>query len=244
MKKQTVFFYALLYMLAPTVFAQQTISGKIEDFPPKTPPMTIILFMFGVDYPVKIGESDNMGNISISFPTELPDSISAETRSMFAAQFQDAFFLPCYDMKNLSDTIKNAVVFKGGYVCLSHKTNPWVGTLFPVSDSRLIPWIEDRYQQNAAIASFFEIIYCTSNITLNTTCKDSILYAEGNMIDVEYRYALQLKKGFNLIEYKIEALKHIGLPEATTIPSLITIENANGSSVIKWYAKYFYSQFK
>ena len=92
------------------------------------------------------------------------------------------------------------------------------------------------------MASFYEVIYCEQNIALTTLCKESISYTE-NTIDMEYQYTLRLKKGFNLIEYKIEAIQETGIPDTSPIPSVVTITNADDMDATLWHAKYYYSQF-
>lgn len=243
MKTFLISVHLILLFPAFTVIGQQRISGKIENAGLDKPAMDIVLFMFGMDHPVKVGEADSLGNISVSFPDELPVSIPSDTKSMFGTQLRDALYFSCFDIANVPDTIKNITMYKGGYFALAHKNRPWAGTLFSVSDKELIPWLEDRYYKNPVTSSFFEVIYSEQAINLTTTCKDNVLYAEGNEIMVEYRYALQLKKGFNLVEYKIEALKQSGSPDIPSIPEIVTITTAKNTDTIQWYAKYFYSQF-
>lgn len=231
----------LVFVTAPfTVYGQQKFDGKIANHSGDKPPMDIVLFMFGMDDPVKVGEADESGNISILFPDKLPDSIPTETKNMFATELRHAFFFSCFDLTDISEEIKDVTVYKGGYFALAHKKQPWAGTLFTVSNTNLIPWLEDRYYKEPVTASFFEVIYSEQAFDLMTTCKDNVLYAEGNEIEVEYRFALQMKKGFNFVEYKIEALKQSSLADIPSIPAMVTITTAKNTDTIQWYAKYFY----
>ncbi len=204
--------------------------------------MEIMLFMFGMDIPIKVGEVNEKGKIAINFPNKLPDSLAQENMKMFATELPYALFFSCFDLNKKNDTANNIVVYKGGHFSLAHKTHPYAGTLFAVSDSSLIPWLEDRYYQNPVIASFYEVIYCEGEIDLKTSCRETIQYEQTD-ITVDYNYSLRLKKGFNLIEYKIETIKETGIKDLPPIPSLVTIKNTTDIFAVKWYAKYFYSQF-
>lgn len=231
----------VLVFCVSTVFAQQAFIGKIENPIPEKPNMDIVLFMFGMDNPVKVGEVDEKGNLLIRFPDELPNSLSADTKEMFASSIPNAFYFSCGNPIDYPEKVREATVYKGGFFSLSHKDQPWEGTLFPVTDKELISWWEDRYYKNPVISSFFEVLYSEQEIDLNMMCKDKVLiHAEGNEIDVEYHYALQLRRGFNIIEYKIEAIQESGLPDIPSIPVIVAITNTKDTDVIQWYAKYYY----
>ena len=240
-KMKTLFLFLQLFFFISsfTASGQQSFTGKIENATPDKPAMDIVLFMFGLDNPVKVGTVDEKGNISIDFPEVLPDTIAPETKEIFATQLPYALFFSCPDITGVAE---GTVVYKGGYFSLSHQNRPWAATLFPVSDIGIIPWLEDRYYQSPIMASFYEVIYCEQNIDLTTLCKESISYTE-NTIDMEYQYTLRLKKGFNLIEYKIEAIQETGIPDTSPIPSVVTITNADDMDATLWHAKYYYSQF-
>ena len=240
-KMKTLFLFLQLFFFISsfTASGQQSFTGKIENATPDKPAMDIVLFMFGLDNPVKVGTVDEKGNISIDFPEVLPDTIAPETKEIFSTQLPYALFFSCPDITSVAE---GTVVYKGGYFSLSHQNRPWAATLFPVSDIGIIPWLEDRYYQSPIMASFYEVIYCEQNIDLTTLCKESISYTE-NTIDMEYQYTLRLKKGFNLIEYKIEAIQETGIPDTSPIPSVVTITNADDMDATLWHAKYYYSQF-
>ncbi len=233
----------LVFVTAPfTVYGQQKFDGKIANHSGDKPPMDIVLFMFGMDHTLKVGHVDKAGNISIEFPDQLPNTIKQETKNMFSTQLPHALFFSCYELNSIADSIANTTVYKGGYFSLAHENQPWAGTLFTVADSGLIPWLEDRYYKTPTITSFYEIIYCDKAINLKTSCKETIQY-EANEITAHYNYDLELTKGFNIIEYKIEALKESGIEDIPPIPSLVNIKNTKDTTAIQWHAKYYYSDY-
>lgn len=222
-----------------TLIGQQSITGKIENPASDKPSMDIVLFMFGMEHPVKVGETDNDGNLSISFPRELPASITSETKELFATQLPYALHFPCGNRSDFPESINNIIVYKGGYFSLSHSEQLWEGTLFPALNEELISWWQDPHYVNPVTSSFFEVIYCEQDVGLSTTCNNNLLYEEKEVV-AEYKYDLKLKKGFNLIEYKIEATQDSGSSDIPAIPSIVTIVNAGDTNSIQWYAKYYY----
>lgn len=126
----------LLQLIIPfctiTCFGQSSFAGKIKNAASGKPSMDIVLFMFGMENPVKVGETDKAGNITISFPKELPASISAKTRESFAMGLPEAFYFSCDGSNDFSKEIRNITAYKGGFFSLSHTGQLWEGTIFPV----------------------------------------------------------------------------------------------------------------
>lgn len=242
--KKTIFTLQLALLSSVfTVFGQLRMEGKIGNLFDNIPPMDIVLFLFGMENPVKVGKVDKQGIVTVEFPDSLPASISTNDKMMFAYSLPQALFFTCFELEHFSDSISDVRVYKGGYFSLAHKNKSWAGTIFPVSNLSLIPWLEDRYYQNPVIASFYEAVFCERAINLITSCRETIQY-DKTELTVDYNYSLQLKRGFNLIEYKIETLKEVGVSGLPSIPSLVTIKNAGNLSALKWHVKYYYSNFK
>lgn len=232
----------LLFASVPQfmVFGQQQISGKIENMPAGKPSMDIILFMFGIDHPVKVGEVDGSGNISIAFPAELPDEIPTETIEMFEKRLVDVFSLTCLDRNSYGEDATEVAAYSGGNFGLASEEEPWAGVLFPVTDQELLKWIEDPYYHDPVIASFINVFYSTQDFDLQTICNNNLQHGE-NKVDVEYHYDLQLKKGFNVIEYSIEAIHKSESPDQYSgIPAIVKVTNLKNMDNIQWFAKYFY----
>lgn len=230
-----------LFATAPIfiAFGQQQITGKVESTSYNKAPMDIVLFMFGMDDPVKVGNVDNNGNISLSFPSELPGNIPSDIKEMFLVSLTDAFHFSCLDRSIFSDDVLQATAYRGGYLSLSTVDEPWVGGLLPVSDTLLTEWLEDPHYNSPIISSFYEVVYSNQDINFTTICKADISHAE-KQVPVEYHYSLQLKQGFNVIEYKIESIFSNVSEEYPSVPSVVTITNLGDSGEIKWVGKYFY----
>lgn len=140
---------------------------------------------------------------------------------------------------DFSKEIRNITAYKGGFFSLSHTGQLWEGTIFPVLKEEMVAWWQDPLNVNPVASSFFEVIYIGQDADLTTTCSNNLIYAEKE-ITVTYKYELKLKKGFNLIGYKIDSVQKSGLPDFPAIPSHVTITNAGDTSAILWHAKYYY----
>jgi hypothetical protein len=222
-----------------SVYSQQPITGIIENMPSDKPPMNIVLFMFGMDDPVKVGEVDQFGNIKIDFPEQLPNDISTEIKDQFTSELIHTFHFSCMDRDIFNPDTKAITAFKGGYFSLSHSEELWEGTLFPVSDTALVEWLEDPHYQNPVISSFWEVIYSTQEINLDVTCLENVWLGEKE-VAVQYHYDMQLKEGFNMIEYHIEAIMVSDISDVPSVPSVVKVTNNTDFESIKWVSKYYY----
>ena len=143
---------------------------------------------------------------------------------------------------------ENSKAVNAGYISLSTKENPYSGLLFMVTDEMLVPYLEDTYSNNAIIGSYFELIYIESDFKYQGECISTVTNTETDTIETQYSYDLELKAGFNFIEYKIENVKEHKVPsmyEEGVFDNIIkpsTIKVSSTQSVpqnTKWIGKYF-----
>jgi len=223
----------LLAFVAVWAQAQQ-FSGKISDFVLET--ADVVIFPFGMDFPVKIGTVEKQGKVNISMDAVDLSQIPADTKDLFLGRVADNFFANCDnpDGLQISDKIK---ALKCGMPALWYN-NQWAGTFCLVSDEKLQPWIEDRYYMEPVKASFFEILYVDHDLSLVTSCTTTLNLTTGN-VESANNFNLKLKKGFNLIQYKIDEIHKTDLNETSSLPSKIQITNPQDDKEIKWMVKYF-----
>lgn len=224
----------LLFMFVAIWAQAQQFSGKINDFVLES--ADVVIFPFGMDYPVKLGTVDKQGNVTINMDAVDISQIPADTKDLFLGRVASNFFANCDnpDGLQISDEIK---ALKCGMPALWYN-NQWAGTFYLVSDEKLQPWIEDRYYMEPVKASFFEILYVDKDLSLTTSCTTTYNLSKGN-VELANNFNLKLKKGFNLIQYKIDEIYKTDPDETSSIPSKIQIINPLDDKEIKWMVKYF-----
>jgi len=224
-----------LSLLLLAIWAQsQQFSGKIADYVLET--ADVVIFPFGMDFPVKIGTVDKQGNVEIKIDAVDLSQIPADTKDLFLGRVAENFFANCDNPDDLqvSDEIK---ALKCGMPALWYN-NQWAGSFFLVSDEKLQPWIEDRYYMEPVKASFFEILYVDHDLSLTTSCNTTYNLSKEN-VELVNNFNLKLKKGFNLIQYKIDEIHKTDPNETSSIPVKIEIVNPLDDNGIKWMVKYF-----
>jgi hypothetical protein len=87
-------------------------------------------------------------------------------------------------------------------------------------------------------ASFFEILYIDHDLSLTTSCTTTLNLSKENVESLNV-FNLKLKKGFNLIQYKIDEIHKTDPNETSSIPVKIQITNPLDDKEIKWMVKYF-----
>lgn len=218
---------------------------KVENYPLKA--MDLVLYCFGMENPVHIGTIAASGELDFKFPKDL-NFITDEEKANFMSDAAFTFFPKCsnsYDILTESDNIK---AINAGYISLSTKDNPYSGLLFMATDENIVPWLEDTYSNNAVIGSYFELIYVESDFNYQGECTSAVSNTENDTIETLYSYDIQLKVGFNFIEYKIESVTEHKVPsmyeegvfDKIDKPTKITVTSTQSTPpTTQWIGKYF-----
>lgn len=194
----------------------------------------VVLFTFGMDNPVKIGKVDKKGNLSVDLSeVQMPD-LPSEDKGMFMSDLRFAFEVSCGDFGSKGEI----PAIRGGHISLWAK-NDNSGVFFLVSDENLKPWLEDEGYNNAIAASFYQIIYVAEDVSLDFNCKTTNFENEKE-IEVNYSFDIELKKGWNWVQYAIEEVYKTDPEVRASFPSRIRITNLQDPEKMKWIAKYFY----
>lgn len=237
----------MLFIVSLLVFCSgyAQAQGKAENYPLKA--MDLVVFTFGMDYPITIGAISDSGELNFKLPNNI-NSIPEEVKENFISDAAFVLFSKCdnsYDILSEDENIKSV---GGGYISLSSRDNPYSGLFFMVTDENLVPWLEDSYSNNAVLASYFELVYMESDFNYDGECTSTISNTENDTIETIYSYNLQLKAGFNFIEYKIESIVEHEVPSMyeenvfnkIAKPSKIMIMGSQSTSPnTKWIGKYF-----
>jgi hypothetical protein len=225
-----------LFLLAVlTSTHAQKISRSLQDH--NNQEADLVIFAYGSDNPVKIGTVDVQGNLLTDLSTVQMPELTAEIRELFTSQLWLVFAFGCGngDVFGLQGTVP---AVRGGNVALM-ADNEWTGSFFIVSDQELKPWMADPGYNSAVRGQFWDIIYVDADVSINITCQNEI-HLETGIAEASYTYDLDLRRGFNWVEYSIEDI-HVTDPEVmASFPSKVKISNMTDQGKMKWMADYFF----
>ncbi len=230
--------YALMFISTGVqMLHSQSFSGTLSNHTPGNDEMDIVIMPYSMEYPVKVGTLLMDGTINITFPNSDVSHIPEETQGWFLGRLSDVLYFNCGDNRDfpVDENIKAA---KDGYFKL-WSNDEWVGTLFAVSDEKLLPWILDNAYENPVKASFYEMIYIGEDVSVTSSCKNT-WYLTNVEAEVTYDYELQLKKGYNLIEYQIQDIYETDPNETSSKPSKVLTKVVDDTSSIIWIATLYY----
>ncbi|TXD83650.1 hypothetical protein ESY86_08780 [Subsaximicrobium wynnwilliamsii] len=234
----------LLILLSVQILVAQS-AATVENPPSKA--TDLVLFSFGMEQPIPIGTLSNSGELNINLAQDL-DFISEEAKSNFMSDTAFILFSNCVGSNDMLSEAENVKAAKGGYISLSTKENPYSGLLFMVTDENMVPWIESYGDVDAILGSYFEVVYMESDFSYQGECTSNASSTEKEIIETQYTYDLNLKAGFNFIEYKIESVEEFEIPsmyeenvfEKIDKPTKISITSSQSTLPnTKWIGKYF-----
>jgi hypothetical protein len=226
--------FLFLAMLASSLQAQG-ISQTLKNHNSKAG--DLVLFALGMEAPVKLGTLDAKGMLSVN-PEEIKiTDLTDELKDMYFTELRNVFRFGCGSRDDFGEQ-GNIPALRGGNVAL-WAGNEWAGSFFLVSDTKLKPWLEDEGYNPAVKATFWEIIYVDRDVHINLSCTNETGLESGN-VEVRYTYDLNLKKGFNWIEYSIEEVYNTKPQETASFPSKVRISNLSDPERMKWMVNYFF----
>lgn len=213
----------------------QEITGTVKNH--EKADMDLVLMLFGMDYPISIGKVDNKGQFTANLENVSLDNIPEENLSMSIGPLYFNFYFTCNNSDAFGENAEKPAA-RQDFVRLT-KNGDWAGTVFLVSDEGLRPWIEDSGYNNAIKGSFYEVIYVGEDFSLNMTCNRGVYAADNEEVETEYRFDIELKKGFNWVEYTIEEVYETDPNIRASFPSKVTISNVKDPSKMLWVGTYY-----
>lgn len=213
----------------------QEITGKIKNHGKSD--MDLVLMLFGMDYPISIGKVDKKGQFTANLDNLNLDQIPEENMSMSMGPLYWNFHFNCNNSDAFGENAENLAA-RQDFVRLT-KGGDWAGTVFLVSDEGLRPWIEDSGYNNAIKGSFYEVMYVADDVNLNMTCNSSVYVADNEEVETEYKFDIELKKGFNWVEYTINEVYETDPNIRASFPSKVTISNVKDPSKMLWVGTYY-----
>lgn len=231
MKSTLTLFFMFCYLWT----SAQEITGNIKNHG-KTE-MDMVLMLFGMDNTISIGTVDKKGQFIANLSNLNTENIPEENKSMSMGELYFNFYFKCNDRDAFGDNAEKPAA-RQDYVRLTNQ-GEWKGTVFLVSDPKLIPWLEDSGYNNAINGSFYEVMYVEEDMEVNMTCSSSVYASDNEEVDTEYSFDIQLKKGFNWVEYTIEEVYETDPDIRASFPSKVTIKNLKDPSKMQWIGIYY-----
>ena len=232
-------YFIILFSISLVALGFSQTQPKVDDYPFGKSDVNVIIFPFGMENPIIIGTMSRSGDINFEFPKELP-KISKETEENFMQDLVYTVFSVCDDGLGMISDKDNLPSFEAGVLSLSTTDNPYAGVIMAVSDVALIPWIEDPGYEEPLFGSYFELIYVPSAFKYEGECKQTrSSMSDDPDMEISYSFNLNLKAGFNFIEYKIESIHKTDPNVMASFPDKVSIISVEGIPNCKWVGKYF-----
>lgn len=90
------------------------------------------------------------------------------------------------------------------------------------------------------LGSYFELIYVNSIFHYEGECVQTrSSMSDDPDMEITYSFNLNLKAGFNFIEYKIENIHETDPEMMASFPDVISVTSVEGIPNCKWIGKYF-----
>lgn len=213
----------------------QEISGTVKNH--EKDDMDLVLMLFGMDYPISIGSVNKKGQFTANLENVSLDNISEENKSMSIGPLYFNFYFNCNNADVFGENTEKPAA-RQDFVRMT-KDGQWSGTVFLVSDEGLRPWIEDSGYNNAILGSFYEVMYVEEDVTLNMACKSNVYVSDDEEVEAEYIFDIELKKGFNWVEYTIHEVFETDPNIRASFPTKVSISNLKDPSKMLWVGSYF-----
>lgn len=230
-------FLSMIVLLLVSSFACAQTQPKIDKYQLGIADVNVVLFPFGMENPISIGSISKDGIINFNFPTEIP-KILKEVKEAESSKLWYTLFSQCNNGSEMVAEKDNIFSFETGALSLSSKDNLYLGVVFIVSNENLMPWLEDSDYMEPVLESYFELIYVAKPFQYKGNCITTRMLDNGDA-QITYNYNLNLKEGFNFIEYKIESIYKTDPNVMASFPDKVAISNVEGIPNCKWIGKYF-----
>ena len=210
---------------------------KIENYPFESLDVNIMVIPLGMENPIKIGTMSKSGDIKFEIPKELAQ-LSKETEENYMNDVAYTLFDVCDNVRDILSGKENIASFDTGVLSLWTSNSRYVGVIFAVSDENLMPWVEDPAYMEPHMGSYFELMYVKKAFQYEGACVQTRMMDEGDAI-ITYQYHLNLKAGFNFVEYKIESIHKTDPNVMASFPDTLSVTSVEGIPDCQWIGKYF-----
>lgn len=227
--------FTLVFILLLTNAFGQKFMGKVANH--KKGDMDVVLTLFGLDEPVKIGTLDTDGNLQFDLSSNPAENLSEEETGFFIDRLVYGFEYVCGNPDDFPEG-EPKIARSAGFIAL-WANNQWSGTLFSVTDEKLKLWMEDNGYNDAVEASYYKVLLVTEDVVIQKKCNNFDYYNDKD-VEVTLEYDIHLKKGLNFVEYQLQSVFKTDPEIRAAFPDKIKITNPVENPPIIWMASYFY----
>lgn len=220
------------FLTVSITFGQSSIN--VTPAPLKT--VDITLTPFGLDSPVKVGMVEKSGSGSVNTDIDLGLLAKAQPNNYSITISELLSF--CDDADEIFGQEQNMYALELSPYFLMNN-NEVEGFLSIVSDTAVAKWVNDPEYGKSALGAWYEPIYISENFTYKGTCTHVINPNSGSEATV-YDVDINLVKGLNFLEYKIESVYEGDDEELSSNPKKVTVtaDQAVPTNAM-WIAHYY-----
>lgn len=213
-----------------------TFQRKIDNYPFGSLDVNITMMPEGLRKPIEIGAISTSGELLFDFPKQLPE-IPKEFASSESSTLWNTLFFQCDNGEDIITAQDNIFSFESSMLGLWTTDDRFVGVVFAVSDENLVPWVEDTVNMEPILGSFYELIYVAESFKYKGDCVSTDIFTD-EPSQTTFAYNLNLKAGFNFIEYNILSIQKTD-SQTASYPDKVTLTTVDGIPNCKWIARYF-----
>ena len=229
--KASIILLLIIYSLPNPVFCQNEL--QIDDYDMGS--KELVVFPFGMEQRIKIGNADRDGNLVFHWPKLDLDTIN--NTNIFLTDVKSA--LECYcDEEQIEEQVADDLMAaKAGVLYLWNDVH-WVGAVTPASDNLLNDHLLDNYGIDAVEGSYLEWVYANASGILKSTCLLEQTCGGSETVQIKKAYNIDLQEGWNMILTRIKKVATV--KDAANVPVDIEITSIDQiPDEMHWYLKRF-----
>lgn len=159
----------------------------------------LAIFPFDKSQKITIGKIDSQGFIHFDWPDiKLSDFNTGHN----VIEDGGVFLNMCDETENYEGTLEGVKTLHAGYIYIWNGARP-DGIIVPASSSEVNTSLIGANGKNDAAGSYLIWVYANREATYNGTCKVNN-FADGDTIQSQKSFDLNLKQGWNLSRFEIE----------------------------------------
>jgi hypothetical protein len=228
--KLPLFFSGLLFAAS---FASAQTTGVVSPAPSK--PLTIYAHLVGVAQGVTLGNLDKTGKARVDLEMDF-SKIPVTAKKDYWITIAELFGF-CDDSQEFFSNEKELVALELDPLFL-YDDEKFAGAIILVSNPATFKWQIGGEDEDAVLGSYFGLVYLRRDFAFKGSCLETYSLEDGNL-ETSHEIDVDLREGFNCIEYKVESV-HAASEEMAASPNKVVItSHAEIPGHAAWMAFYY-----
>ena len=191
--------------------AQQTITGSIDEWN-RGEAKIIFVDMFS-GYMKELGKIDAEGNLEIPLKENFLETIkeamkkeqekASENRVISLKDLKGTYSCDVGELEYQNADAKLTALPQQLMVAVTEGEKRMLGMLSPVSNPAIAKWLTSYKQESTAKGKYLEWVYLEDEADVKGECY-SHGFTNNDVIQQDYHFNLDLKKGWNLVQHEIQ----------------------------------------